>query len=62
MTYPKPEDLPKDDSIHLHMSSMEASWLLHVLENHVPTSSSENGHIKMTIDSLKEEFKRKKIN
>ena len=62
MTYatPNPNHIP--GVIVLKMSTMQAKWVLRALELRLPNveSSSENGHLKMTIEEIEEEFKKKK--
>lgn len=58
MTYPVPNKTHPEPFITVLMSTMEASWILRILRNHKPTDSSENAHMRMTIEKIEEEFRR----
>ena len=60
MTYPTPHEQTLDPIITLKMSTLQAKWVLRTLELRLPNveSSSENGHLKMTIEEIEEEFKK----
>ena len=52
MSYPEPEKSVVEPIAILKLSMMQASHLLNILERTKPESSSENAHIKMTVDEL----------
>ena len=58
MTYPEPNAIFNEPVITLRMSSMQAAWIHKVLSEHVAKDSSENAHVKMTIDDIEEEGRR----
>ena len=58
MTYPEPNEIVHEPVITLRMSSMQAAWIHKVLSEHVAKDSSENAHVKMTIDDIEKEVRR----
>ena len=52
--------MPEEPVVTLKLSSMQAAHLLNVLSRTICETSSENGHIKMTIMEIEEEFERLK--